>query len=75
MATIQVMYNGSGSWTKVPLVFFLFLFRINKKKMAFWAVRNCDTVDHREKYVKKLQEYVDVEVYSSVRATLFKKKL
>ena len=43
--------------------------------MAFWAVRNCDTVDHREKYVKKLQEYVDVEVYSSVRATLFKKKL
>ena len=23
MATIQVMYNGSGSWTKVPLVLFL----------------------------------------------------
>ena len=40
--------------------------RMFKKKMAFWAVRNCDTVDHREKYVEKLQKYVDVDIYSSV---------
>ena len=44
--------------------------------MAFWAVRNCDTVDHREKYAKKLQEYIDVDIYSSVRIklTFFKKQ-
>ena len=34
--------------------------------MAFWAVSNCDTVDHREKYVEKLKEYIEVDVFSSV---------
>ena len=34
--------------------------------MAFWAVSNCDTVDHREKYVEKLKEFIEVDVYSSV---------
>ena len=32
--------------------------------MAFWAASNCDTIIHRENYVGKLQEYVDVDVYS-----------
>ena len=41
-------------------------FRINKNKLVFWAVSNCDTVDHREDYVKKLQEYLKVDIFSSV---------
>ena len=32
--------------------------------MAFWAVSNCETIIKREKYVQKLQEYINVDVYS-----------
>ena len=32
--------------------------------MAFWAVSNCETVIYREKYVKKLQEYMEVNVFT-----------
>ena len=32
--------------------------------MVFWAVSNCETMNHRERYAEKLQEYVDVDVYS-----------
>ena len=35
-----------------------------KSKMASWAVSNCETVIHREKYIEKLQEYLNVDVYS-----------
>ena len=43
------------------------IFRIvTKTKSVFWAVSNCDTKIHREKYALKLQEYIDVDVYSKV---------
>ena len=42
------------------------ILRIKKNVMAFWAVSNCDAVDHREKYVEKLKEYIEVDVFSSV---------
>ena len=41
-------------------------FRIKKTKVAFWAVSNCDTPNHRERYAKKLQEYVEIDIFSRV---------
>ena len=38
--------------------------------MAFWAVSNCETVIYREKYVKKLQEYMEVNVFTRVGQSL-----
>ena len=38
--------------------------------MVFWAVGNCDTVIHREKYVKELQKYMEVNVFSKVDHSL-----
>ena len=34
--------------------------------MAFWAVSKCDTPNHREKYAKKLKEYIDIDIFSRV---------
>ena len=44
---------------------FLLISRKGKSKMAFWAVSNCDTPIHREQYVKKLQEYTKVDIFSN----------
>ena len=41
-------------------------FRMNKNKLVFWAVSHCATFDHREDYVDKLQEYLKVDIFSSV---------
>ena len=38
--------------------------------MAFWAVSNCETVIYREKYVKKLQKYIEVDVFTRVGNSL-----
>ena len=38
--------------------------------MVFWAVSNCDTVIHREKYVKKLQKYMTVNIFTKVDHSL-----
>ncbi len=40
-------------------------FRTLKTKTAFWMVSHCDTINKREEYVKKLQTYIDVDVYGS----------
>ena len=39
-------------------------FRKDKTRIAFWTVSNCETPVHREKYVKKLKEYTQVDVFS-----------
>ena len=31
--------------------------------MAFWTVSHCTTDNYREKYVKKLQEYIQVDIF------------
>ena len=35
----------------------------NKRKSIAWFVSNCKTPSKRETYVKKLQEYIDVDIY------------
>ena len=34
--------------------------------MAFWIVSDCDTPNQREKYGKKLKEYIEIDVFSRV---------
>ncbi|GAB6032333.1 Alpha-(1,3)-fucosyltransferase 9 [Chamberlinius hualienensis] len=34
-----------------------------KSKLAAWYVSHCTTEGHREKYVKELQKYVEIDVY------------
>ena len=41
--------------------------------MAFWAVSNCDTPIHREQYVKKLQEYTKIDIFSNKGCLISKK--
>jgi len=35
----------------------------NKTKLVAWLVSNCMTYGRREKYVKKLQEFIPVDIY------------
>ena len=44
----------------------LYKTRTNKTKVAFWIVSDCDTPNQREKYGKKLKEYIDIDVFSRV---------
>ncbi len=40
-----------------------------KKNKAAWFVSNCDTMSHREKYVKALQRYFEVSITITVAVT------
>ena len=60
--------NAFSEATKTSLIIFVSLHktRTNKTKVAFWIVSDCDTPNQREKYGKKLKEYIDIDVFSRV---------
>ena len=35
----------------------------NKTKMAIWLVSKCETAGEREKYIKEIQKYIDIDVF------------
>ena len=35
----------------------------NKTKMAAWLVSKCETAGEREKYIKEIQKYIDIDVF------------
>ena len=43
--------------------FFFLFFRKLKSNLVFWAVSHCNTASQRELYVKKLQNYLSVDIY------------
>ncbi|XP_062598884.1 4-galactosyl-N-acetylglucosaminide 3-alpha-L-fucosyltransferase 9-like [Saccostrea cucullata] len=58
----SILY-GKISKRQIPLIRnYSEIFR-KKKKTVAWAVSNCKTSSKREDYIKKLQEYINVDVY------------
>ena len=47
--------TDSGYETKIPFA--------NRTRGVAWVVSHCKTASEREKYVRKLQQYIDVDIY------------